>query len=198
MSVQPAPSVTALLARFRHGDPSALQQLFPLVYDQLLQMARGQRRRRSGADTLNTTALVHEAFVKLVGAEPPDISDRAHFMAIAATAMRQILIDYARRRTALKRGGDARPISFEAIEAALASGPDFSMEKAEALTALDRGLERLKLHSERQGRLVECRFFAGMSIAETAEALGISPATVKRDWLLAQAWLYRELREGAE
>ena len=196
MSGQPRLSVTALLAQSRDGDPSAVAQLYPLVYDQLLQIARNQRRRRGGAPTLNTTALVHEAFVKLAGKERPKATDRAHFMAIAATAMRQILIDYARRRSALKRGGDARTVSFDEIEAALASGPGFSDDKADALAALDRALSRLRQHSERQGRLVECRFFAGMSIAETAEALGISPATVKRDWLLAQAWLYRELREG--
>jgi RNA polymerase sigma factor (TIGR02999 family) len=197
MSEDPGLSVTALLAQSRDGDPSALERLYPLVYDQLLEMARGQRRRLGGAQTLNTTALVHEAFVKLAGKERPPANDRAHFMAIAATAMRQILIDYARRCTALKRGGDARAVSFDEIEAALASGRGFSDEKAGALAALDRALTRLRQHSERQSHLVECRFFAGMSIAETAQALGTSPATVKRDWLLAQAWLYRELREGA-
>lgn len=198
MSESLQPTVTALLAQSRKGDPSALQRIFPLVYDQLLQIARAQRRRRGGSETLSTTAIVHEAFLKLVGAERPEARDRAHFMAIAATAMRQILIDYARRQGALKRGGDARPLSIEQIEAALASGPGFSEDKADALAALDRALARLRLHSERQSRLVECRFFAGMSIAETAEALGISPATVKRDWLLAQAWLYRELRDRVE
>ena len=196
MSEQPQPTVTMLLAQSRQGDASALNRVFPLVYDELLRVARTQRRRRGGAETLNTTAIVHEAFVKLLGKERPEIKDRAHFMAIAATAMRQILIDYARRRTALKRGGDARAWSFEDLEATLTRGPGFSDDKAELLTALDRALERLRLRSERQSRLVECRFFAGMSNAETAEVLGVSPATVKRDWQLAQAWLYRELAEG--
>jgi len=188
-------SVTGLLARAREGDATALQQLFPVVYDQLLEIAHGQRRRLGGAATMNTTALVHEAYLKLIGTERLDVADRGHFMAIAATAMRQILIGYARRRAARKRGGDARPVSFEQIEAALASDPAFSSAKAEALVALDRALSRLRDRSERQCQLVEYRFFAGLSIPETADALGISPATVKRDWLLAQAWLYRELRE---
>jgi len=197
MDERPPAPVTELLARMRHGDSSALSELFPLVYDQLFEIAHGQRRRLGSGATMNTTALVHEAFVKLAGAERLEPGDRGHFMAIAATAMRQILIGYARRRSSLKRGGGSRPVSLEEIEAALAAGPAFSAEKADALTALDRALTRLRNHSERQCRLVECRFFAGLSIAETAEALGISPATVKRDWLLAQAWLYRELREEA-
>ena len=187
-------TTTVLLAQVRAGDRSAMQRLFPIVYDELRRVAHGQRRRHAGHDTLNTTALVHEAFIKLVGHDAAQFRDRAHFMAVAATAMRQILIDYARRKTAAKRGGGEAMLSFDAIEAALESGPAFSDEKAEALLALDRALQRLDQQSERQRRIVECRFFAGMSIDETAEALDISPATVKRAWSLAQAWLYREMR----
>jgi RNA polymerase sigma factor (TIGR02999 family) len=188
-------TVTALLAQAREGDESALERLFPLVYEELRGIARIQRRRQVQHDTMNTTALVHEAFIKLVGNEAQEFKDRAHFLAVAATAMRQILIDYARRQTAAKRGGGASAISFDEIEAALANDAGFSDAKAFALLALDDALSRLHQHSERQSRIVECRFFGGMSIEETAEALGISPVTVKRDWAIAQAWLYRELRE---
>jgi RNA polymerase sigma factor (TIGR02999 family) len=198
MSLHSQSTVATLLVQLRDGDSSALRQLFPLVYDQVLQLARTQRRRLAKSETLNTTALVHEAFIKLVGQERLEFRDRAHFMAVAATAMRHLLIDHARRKRALKRGGDAREVTFKTIEAALESGAGFSDDRADALLALDRALVRLEKHSERQSRLVECRFFAGMSIEETAEALGISPATVKRDWVLAQAWLYRELREALE
>jgi RNA polymerase sigma factor (TIGR02999 family) len=184
---------TALLAQAREGDPSAILGLFPMVYDQLKQIARMQRRRQHEA-TLNTTALVHEAFIKLAGQESFGPRDRDHFLAVAALAMRQILVDHARHRLAAKRGGGNATISFDAIEAALASGPGFSEAKSEALLALDESLARLARHSERQSRVVECRFFAGLSIEETAQALDTSPATVKRDWAMAQAWLYRDLR----
>ena len=184
---------TALLAQARMGDPSAVGGLFPLVYEQLKQIARRQRRRQNEA-TLNTTALVHEAFIKLTGREDFGPRDRDHFLAVAAMAMRQILVDHARSRLAAKRGGGASPISFEAIESALESGPRFSEADSEALLALDESLARLARLSERQSRVVECRFFAGLSIEETAQAIGASPATVKRDWSMAQAWLYRDLQ----
>ena len=182
-----------LLDLVRRGDPNALGRMFTLVYDKLREIARGQRRRQVGGETLTTTALVHEAFIKLFGSESRDFNDRAHFMAVAATAMRQILIGNARRKAAVKRGGGRRPATFEEIEHALAAEPGFVTPKADALLALDRALERLKQHSDRKSRIVECRFFGGMSIEETAAALGISPATVKRDWLMAQVWLHREI-----
>lgn len=187
------PTFTTLLAQARQGDPAAIRELFPLVYDQLRRVARSQRRRSQNA-SLNTTALVHEAFIRLAGRDRIDIRDRSHFMAVAATAMRQVLIDHARGRLRAKRGGGVRTVSFDRIEAAL-SGADFTEERAVALLALDDSLERLAHYSQRLGRVVECRFFAGLSIPETARALGTSPATVKRDWAMAQAWLFRDLRE---
>jgi len=188
------PTVTSLLGDVRRGDPGALSRLFALVYDKLLEIARIQRRRQPSTETLNTTALVHEAFIKLFGSKSRDFNDRAHFMAVAATAMRQILIGHARRQTAVKRGAGRVPASFEEVERALESEAGFVTPKADALVALDRALERLHQRSERQVRIVECRFFAGMSIEETAVALGISAATVKRDWSMAQAWLHREIQ----
>jgi RNA polymerase sigma factor (TIGR02999 family) len=185
--------VTVLLDEVRRGDPNAPGRLFTLVYDKLLEIARIQRRRQPSTETLNTTALVHEAYIKLFGSGNRDFKDRAHFMAVAAIAMRQILIGHARRSSALKRGAGSPPASFEEVERALESDAGLVPPAADALLALDRALELLHQHSERQSRIVECRFFGGMSIEETAEALDISPATVKRDWSLAQAWLHREI-----
>ena len=188
------PLVEALLLdQVRRGDPNAMGRLFTLVYDNLREIASTQRRRQSGGDTLTTTALVHEAFIKLFGSESHDFNNRAHFMAVAATAMRQILIGNARRKAAAKRGGGQGSATFEEVENALVADAGFVSAKADALLALDRALERLQQRSERQSRIVECRFFGGMSIEETAAALGISPATVKRDWSMAQAWLHREI-----
>ena len=185
---------TALLGRARQGDAPAVGELFTLVYDELKRMARGQRRQRPEL-TLNTTALVHEAFIKLAGRESLAVRDRAHFLSVAAMAMRQILLDHARRRLAGKRGGGAHSISFDDIEAALDGAAGLTEMKAEALLALDETMARLAQRSERQSRVVECRFFGGLSVEETAQALGISSATVKRDWAMAQAWLYRDLQE---
>ena len=182
----------SLLMRARQGDEGAVGGLFSLVYDQLKKIARTQRRRQQ-EETLNTTALVHEAFLKLADLENLGVRDRAHFMAVAAMAMRQILIDHARSRLSAKRGGTDVAVPFHEIEAALVTGPSFTEGKAAALIALDESLTRLALRSERQSRVVECRFFAGLSVDETAAALGTSAATVKRDWAMAQAWLYRDL-----
>lgn len=198
MSDQAATTVAALLADVRRGDTEAVGRLFPLVYDQLRELARIQRRRGATSDTLNTTALVHEAFIKLAGTRNMVLHDRAHFMAVAATAMRQILISYARRRTALKRGRGQSTISFEEVESALANEPGVGDAAAEALLALDSALTSLSRASDRQRRVVECKFFGGMSIEETAVALAVSPATVKRDWSMAQAWLYRYMQEALQ
>lgn len=194
LAIEGTATVTVLLEGVRQGDPAAPGQLFTLVYDKLREIARGQRRRQPSTDTLNTTALVHEAFLKLFGTGLRDFKDRAHFMAVAATAMRQILIGHARRNIAQKRGSGQSPVSLGEIESALWNEAGFDAPTADALLALDRALERLQLQSERQSRIVECRFFGGMSIEETAEALGISSATVKRDWSMAQAWLHREMQ----
>jgi RNA polymerase sigma factor (TIGR02999 family) len=191
----PTATVTLLLDKVRRGDPGAPGRLFALVYDKLREIARIQRRRQPSTETLNTTALVHEAYLKLFAGGGRDFNDRAHFMAVAATAMRQILIGHARRNIAKKRGGGQTPASFEEVERALQNEAVFVPEAADALLALDRALERLQQQSERQSRIVECRFFGGMSIEETAVALVVSPATVKRDWSMAQAWLHREMQQ---
>lgn len=186
-------TVTVLLDEVRRGVPGAPGRLFALVYDKLREMARTQRRHQPDAETLNTTALVHEAYIKLFGAGARDFKDRSHFLAVAATAMRQILIGYARRNAALKRGGGETPATFDEVTRALRGETDVTPPAADALLALNEALDRLHRSSERQSRIVECRFFGGMSIEETAEALGVSPATVKRDWSMAQAWLHREI-----
>jgi len=185
---------SALLSRVRRGDHQALGQLFSLAYDKLREIARVQRRRQPPSETLTTTALVHEAFIKLFGSETRDFNDRAHFMAVAATAMRQILIGAARRNHAAKRGGGTATASFDEVEHALRDPEGSAAPKADALLALDHALVRLHQRSPRQSRIVECRFFGGMSIEETATALAISVATVKRDWSMAQAWLHREIQ----
>jgi RNA polymerase sigma factor (TIGR02999 family) len=192
------PTVTALLAEARNGDSTALGRLIPLVYERLRELARIQRRRMPETDTLNTTALVHEAFVKLDGDNAIQANDRAHFMALSATVMRHILIGHARQQAASKRGGGLDRVPLAALDFALVSESGFSDSKAEALLALDEALSRLSGRSERQRRVVECRFFGGMSVEETAVALDISPATVKRDWSMAQAWLHRELEEALQ
>jgi RNA polymerase sigma factor (TIGR02999 family) len=184
---------TRRMARIRSGDAAAVDELFALVYADLRGLARAQRRRWEGDHTLNTTVLVHEAYLRLVDQTSPEWEDRAHFMSVAARAMRHILIDYARQRQAQKRGGARERLSLDEIESSLA-GADPSEARDEALLALDASLERLARESERQSRIVECRFFGGMTIEETAEAVGVSPATVKRAWTAAQAWLYRDLR----
>jgi RNA polymerase sigma factor (TIGR02999 family) len=193
----PAPDASVLLAELRAGDSSAVGRLFPLVYDELKRIARIQRHTWREAETLNTTALVHEAYVKLARGHEGDWRDRAHFLAVAATAMRSILIDHARTRARAKRGGGRAPLELAAIDGLLHAAPAEGAEEVEVLLALDGALDRLATHSDRQGRIVECRFYGGMSVEETAEALGISPATVKRGWAMARAWLYRELSEGA-
>lgn len=188
-------TVDTWLIEARRGDPHAVRRVFDIVYDQLRVLARMQRRRSSRPETLNTTALVHEAFVKLVRSGSLQANDRAHFMALAATSMRQILISYARRQCATKRGGGRTPLSFAELEHTMMSGGAGGEAGSEGLIALDNALTRLGHHSERQQRVVVCRFFGSMSIEETAVALGVSTATVKRDWSMAQAWLYREMQE---
>jgi RNA polymerase sigma factor (TIGR02999 family) len=187
-------AVTGALARLREGaDPGALDELLPLVYDELRVLARRQRRRAGGAETLNTTGLVHEVYLKLVGASSIDATGRAHFFALAARAMRQVLSNYARAGRTRKRGRGQAPLTLDSASSLLArAAPDH----ADTLVALDDALTGLAERSERQARVVECRFYGGMSIPETALALGISEATVKRDWAVAQAWLYQALKSA--
>lgn len=191
-----AEAVTRILLRAEAGDSGAVDDLFRAVYDELHSLARRQRGRWREDHTMNTTALVHEAYLKLIKADHLGAGSRAHFLAIAARAMRQILINYAKGRRRQKRGGGMPQISLDALAEAPLPGPALAPDDAELLIALEDALKRLESLSERQSRVVECRFFGGMSIPETAAALGTSPATVKRDWALAQAWLYREI-EGA-
>jgi RNA polymerase sigma factor (TIGR02999 family) len=196
MSDSQQSSVTQLLDALRAGDRDALEQLFPLVYAELHHLAGIQRRRWDGDDTLNTTALVHEAYLRLVDLTAPQWLNRPHFMAVAATAMRQILLDYAKRKRAAKRDGARDYIPLHELEEVLTEGGDASEVLPEALIALDAALVKLEQQSPRQRSIVECRFFGGMTIEDTAEALLLSPATVKRDWTMAQAWLYRELERS--
>lgn len=188
--------VSGLLARLEDGDPDAFDELFPLVHRELHGLAKAQRRRWKGNDTLNTTALLHEAYLKLAGQESPAWESRSHFLSVASRAMRQILIDYAKRRSAAKRGGTYPHVSFEEMRDALRTPAGFTDERMDALVVLDESLERLGATNPRQSRIVECRFFGGMTIDDTAEALGVSPATVKRGWSTALAWLYRDLKRS--
>lgn len=190
--------VARLLERLQEGDEEAFNELFPLVYRELHGLAKAQRGRWHGDYTLNTTGLLHEAYLKLADHEQPGWKDRSHFLAVASRAMRQILIDYAKRRRASKRGAGYRIVSFDEMRDALRGPPGFTDDRIEALTALDQSLERLEANNRRHSRIVECRWFGGMTIKDTAEALGVSPATVKRGWTVALAWLYRDLkRSGA-
>jgi RNA polymerase sigma-70 factor, ECF subfamily len=181
--------VTRLLAQASRGDRDAVDRLVPILYDELRRMAHRRMRGERVGHTLDTTALVHEAYLELAGLDRMEWRDRAHFLAVAARAMRRVLIDYAVQRRAQKRDGGRRPVPLDEVEDLLA----LSGHRADELLALDEALRRLDAVSERQCRVVECRFFAGMSVEETAEALGTSPATVKRDWTVARAWLHREL-----
>ena len=186
-------TVSRLLQQLNAGDRSAFEDLFPLVYGELRALAERQRRRWEGDDTLNATALVHEAYLRLVDQSSPEWSGRAHFLAVASRAMRQVLLDYAKRRHAAKREGEWQRIPLDEIEAGLKGGEGATDVRPDAILALEESLGRLERHDARQSRIVECRFFGGMTIEDTATALGISPATVKRGWAMAQAWLYNDL-----
>ncbi|HEY7861438.1 MAG TPA: ECF-type sigma factor [Gemmatimonadaceae bacterium] len=180
------PEIDRTLPTSARSGRAAVDKLVPLIYDELRRIAHYRLRAEQTGHTLETTGLVHEAYIRLAGSEGLQFESRAHFLAIAAQAMRHVLIDSAVSRKAQKRGGGARPLSLDAA-------PIIAETRSEDLLALDEALERLAAMNERQARVVECRYFGGMSIEETAAALGTSPATVKRDWLLARAWLNREL-----
>ncbi|MCI0390388.1 MAG: sigma-70 family RNA polymerase sigma factor [Acidobacteria bacterium] len=182
-------SISHLLRRWSEGNNAARDRLMPLVYSELRRMARRYMGQQHTGHTLQTTALIHEAYLRLVGQEEMHWENRAHFFGVAAQAMRHILVDYARARHTAKRGGEARTVSLE--EAAIVSA-----ERAAELVALDDALQELARLSPRQGQVVELRYFGGMSVAETAEALKVSTDTITRDWNQAKAWLYRALRRG--
>jgi RNA polymerase sigma-70 factor (ECF subfamily) len=188
MDSQP-PEVTALLSRLTQGDEAAADRLMPLVYDELKRLARGYMRRERQDHTLQTTALVHEAYLKLVRQQATNWHCRSHFFGIAAQLMRRILIDYARGNLREKRGGAQVILP---LDEALA----FSSEHSEDLLKIDEALNRLAKLDPRQSQVVELRFFGGLSVDETAEYLNVSPKTVKRDWSVAKAWLHAELRRS--
>jgi RNA polymerase sigma factor (TIGR02999 family) len=178
--------VTRVLSGIEQGDPHAAEQLLPLVYDELRRLAARKLAQEKPGHTLQATALVHEAYLRLVGGEkPPSFQDRAHFFAAAAGAMRRILVDNARRKLTRKRGGGRRR---QALEAVAAPEPD-----AEVL-ALDEALDRLAAADPQKARLVELRYFAGLTGDQAAEVLGISPTTADRHWAFARAWLQAEVR----
>jgi RNA polymerase sigma factor (TIGR02999 family) len=178
--------VTRLLVAVSNGDPEALERLFPVVYEELRALARGQLRSERPDHTLGATGLVHEAFLRLVDQHSVSWQGRSHFFGIAAQAMRRILVDHARRRTAAKRGRQHQ-VTLET------DAPVADTAPPEEIVAVDEALGRLSLHDPRAAKLVELRYFGGLTIEEAAKTIGISPATAKRDWTLARAWLQREL-----
>jgi RNA polymerase sigma factor (TIGR02999 family) len=184
--------VTQLLAAWSQGDQAALDRLMPIVYDELHRLAHSYMDREQHGHTLQTTALVNEAYLRLIEQRRMNWENRAQFFGIAAKMMRRILVDFARRRHYLKRGGDALRVS-------LGEAADTVEMRSADLIALDDALSALAARDQRKSQVVELRFFGGLSVEETALALGVSPSTVLRDWSLAQAWLYRELsREDSD
>jgi len=181
-----AETVTGLLMQWRAGDRSALDKLFPLVYQELRRQARGYLRRQRPGHTLQTSALINETYLRLIDHQNMRWENRAHFFAVAAQAMRRILIDHARARGTTKRGGDAVRVSFD--EAAT-----LAAERSAELIALDEALNELAVFDERKSRVVELRYFGGLSVEETAHVLEVSPVTVMREWSAAKLWLLRAL-----
>lgn len=187
MGQAPPQPVTELLVKWREGDREALEALVPLVYAELRSVAHHYLQRERPGHTLQSTALVHEAYLRLVSGTPAATENRAHFVAVAARLMRQILVDYARSRQAAKRGAKFQVTLSGDVEAAQTRGTD--------VMALDDALTTLAQRDEQQCRIVELRYFGGLTIEETAEVVGASPATVKREWSVARAWLSREMRK---
>jgi RNA polymerase sigma-70 factor, ECF subfamily len=181
--------VTRLLGELKQGDKQAANHILPLVYDELHRLARSYFRRERGEHTLQPTALVHEAYIRLVDQRAP-LESRGHFMALAATQMRRILLDYARKHQAARRGAGGQKVLLEDTTA-------ISPQKPVDIIALDAALHKLNGLDADQSRVVELRFFGGLSVEETAEAMGVSPATVKRGWSSARAFLHREITGGS-
>jgi RNA polymerase sigma factor (TIGR02999 family) len=180
--------VTGLLVAWRDGNPQALDELIPIVYAELRRIARQRLRGERSGHSLQPTALTHEAFLRLFGARQVDWQDRAHFFAVASQLMRRILVEHARNRGAAKRGGGATRVTLDEVDA--------PAESADVdVVALHEALARLEAVDPRQSRIVELRYFGGLSIEETAEVLGASPATIKRDWRVAKLWLRRALED---
>ena len=186
-SLQKSQEITRILQEWSNGKQEALDALLPLVYDELHQQASRYLRRERAGHTLQTTALIHETYLKLIDQREVNWQNRAHFFGVAAQAMRRILVDYAKARHRVKRGGAEENLPLEAATLAV------SGERSVDLEALDEALTQLAELDERQARIVELRYFSGLSIEETAEVLHISSATVKTDWKSAKAWLYQEI-----
>ncbi len=181
--------VTQLLLAWSRGDRAALDQLMPLVYDELRRLAKYHMRRERAGQTLQTTALIHEAYLRLIDANQAPLENRRHFFAAASRLMRQVLVDLARERGSRKRGGAAYRVSLDEVMVV-------SPQRDEGLLALDEALGALAVMDARKSQMVELRFFGGLSVEETAEALNVSVETVHRDWRLAKSWLLRKLRGG--
>jgi RNA polymerase sigma-70 factor, ECF subfamily len=184
-----SPHITQLLLAWSDGDSAALDELTPLVYRELKKIAEGYLRRERSEHTLQPTALAHEAYLKLIDQQRVRWQNRAHFYGIAAQAMRRILVDHARARRTEKRGGEGVIVSLD-------EAVDVSDQQAEQLLALDEALRALAAFAPEKSRVVELRYFGGLTLEETAEVLGVSRATVIREWRLAKAWLYGELNKG--
>ncbi len=186
-----APDITGLLLAWNAGDPEALNRLLPAVYQELNRLARRELLRERAGHTLEPAALIHELYLDLVDQRRAHWENRAHFFGVAARLMRRILVDHARAKHALKRGGGAGIVQIEAADDVAAETPGPGRVD---LVGLDQALERLAARSPEQARIVEMRFFGGLTVEETAHVLGRSPRTVKREWRLARAWLFRELK----
>jgi RNA polymerase sigma-70 factor, ECF subfamily len=185
--------LTGLLIEWRQGDEAALDKLTPLVYDEIRRIAHRYLQRERAGHTLQTTALVNEAYIRLAGSQNVAWQNRSHFFAVTAQVMRHILIDHARRRSYVKHGGEVRQVAFDAAVAS-SSATLMSQPRAAELLALDEALDELAKLDLRKSRVVELRYFGGLSLEETAEVLEVSQMTVRRDWRAAKAWLYRWLK----
>jgi len=193
MTPEPASPVSELLLDWGNGDKDALKRVLPLVYDELRRLARHQLRQQRPSHTLQTTGLVHEAYLRLTEEKSLHVKDRAHFLGIAAQLMRWILVDYERNRRAAKRGAGATRVTLSP-EIATPRSPSQDVD----LLALDEALGKLAKLDPQQSRIVELRYFAGLSVEDTSQFLGVSPATVKRSWASARLWLLREMSRGAQ
>ncbi len=187
---EPSSPVSELLLHWGKGDRKALEAILPLVYNDLRRLARYHLQQQRPNHTLQTTALVHEAYLRLAQEKSPHVENRAHFLGIAAQLMRWILVDYERNRRAVKRGAGATRLTLDPSVAARSQGPDVD------LLALDEALDRLAKMDAQQSQIIELRYFGGLTIEDASEFLGISPATVKRSWASARAWLLREMGRG--
>jgi RNA polymerase sigma factor (TIGR02999 family) len=189
MSARAPENITILLNKLSNGNNLVIDQILPLVYDELHKISSKYLKGEYRNHTLQTTELVHEAYIKLIGNQEISWESRAHFFGIAAKTMRQLLVDYARKRKAQKRGSGNKKILLEDV-------PLQFEESDDKILALDEALKKLETVGERSSKIVELRYFSGLTIEETAEILSISPATVKRDWNFAKAWLYREIQSN--